>query len=780
MKSHRNSTLLLLSLAVSGAVTPTQAQEAEAETTAAPAAMIEEVFVTANKRTESVQEVSAAVSAFSNELLKANNIDGFTQLADITPGLVSRNNREGNNITIRGIGKAFGGTTPVAFHVNGYFVDTTEPFYDLQSIEVIRGPSGTVYGRNATAGAVDVKWQRPVDHWEYGADLLYGSFNSQRFRTFLNTPILDNNDQQLNARFAAVWEKRNGYIDNELASGDQEPESFSRYFYRGIFEGYVNENLRIALHAIKNHRKNNAGLVASPSLSTRTSERYESFGVRPLPADLLKVRSQQYQELGPVIDKSSRVVTDLTWSLEDLWLFGNIDIDFIGGVERRRLQRYNDFDGTEVKIVETNSFIDGVGRNAELRLTSQNTSGIDWILGFFWFRDDMHEDRLVFARTRQNLGQLFFMNIDLPLGLAERTFDAIVTTRDKNDNTKNEAIFFNIRANLRDMVASLPEVEVFAGIRTNDDTYRLNVERDTAAARDSATGLPDPPFVVSDMPTDAPGESTARTGELGAKWFYSEEGMVYAKYANGYKPGTAQLRTDGKLNQVDPEFLNMIEVGWKTVFFDNRSLSLNLTAFDYSYEDLQVSKIVVTGIELNNAGAASIRGVEAEMRWVPVQSFMAQFSFGWLDAKFEKFCGRDDELVNQSTQPGCDDEQPHNFEGATMSDAPKFTLGALFSYTHSFDSAGSVTGLVKFSWTDDYQRRPYDNPIDRVDAHNKTDIRINWDSPQDTYRVGIFVENLENHNDIFTHHFSQPDPGNYSLIAPQPPRTAGLIMEAKW
>ena len=779
MKHHSGSTFLLLFIAAGSAFTTAQEQAANAAQANTPAAMIEEVFVTANKRTESVQEVSAAVSAFSNELLKANNIDGFTQLADITPGLVSRNNREGNNITIRGIGKAFGGTTPVAFHVNGYFVDTTEPFYDLQSIEVIRGPSGTVYGRNATAGAVDVKWQRPVDHWAYGADLLFGSFNAQRFRTFLNTPILDD-EHQLNTRFAAVWEKRNGFIDNELASGDDEPESFSRYFYRGIIEGYATENLRVAVHAIKNHRKNNAGLVASPSLSTRTSERYQSFGVKPLPLDLLKVRSQQYQEIGPVIDKSSRVVTDLTWSLEDLWLLGNVDIDFIGGVERRRLQRYNDFDGSEVKIVETNSHISGVGRNAELRLTSQNTSGIDWILGFFWYRDDMHEDRVVFARTRQNLGQLFFMNIDLPLGLAERTFDAIVTTRDKNDNTKNEAIFFNIRANLHDMVAALPEIELFAGIRTNDDTYRLNVARDTAVASDSATGLPDPPFVVSDMPTDAPGESTARTGEFGAKWFYSDEGMIYAKYATGYKPGTAQLRTDGKLNQVDPEFLNMIELGWKTVFFDNRSLSLNLTAFDYSYEDLQVSKIVVTGIELNNAGAASIRGVEAEVQWAPVQAFMAQFSFGWLDATFEKFCGRDDELVNQSTQAGCDADQPHNFEGATMSDAPKFTLGALFRYTHMLDTAGSVTGIVKFSWSDDYQRRPYDNPIDRVDAHNKTDIRLNWDSPGETYRIGVFVENLENHDDIFTHHFSQPDPGNYSLIAPQPPRTAGLILEAKW
>ncbi len=746
----------------------------------ASSAMIEEVYVTASKRTESVQEISAAVSAFSNELLKANNIDGFTQLADITPGLVSRNNREGNNITIRGIGKAFGGTTPVAFHVNGYFVDTTEPFYDLQAVEVIRGPSGTVYGRNATAGAVDVKWQRPLDEWAVGGDLQIASFDTRRVRSYLNAPMFENSNLPINTRFAALWEQRQGYLDNELASGDEEPESFTRYFYRGIAETFLTQNLRASIHAIKNHKRTNAGVVASPSLSTRTSERYESFGVAPMPLDLLKVRSQQFQEIGPVVDKSSRVVTDLTWSLEELWLLGNIDIDFIGGVERRRLHRYNDLDGTEVKIVETDNYINGVGRNAELRFTTQNGNGIDWILGFFWYRDDNHEDRFVDARTRQNLGQLFFTDIDLPLGLAERTFDARVVTLDMNNNTKNEAIFLNVRANLRDMFNHLPEVELFAGVRGNRDEYRLKVARDTASASDTQTGQPNPPFVVSDRATDAPGDSTATTGELGAKWFYSESGMVYAKYATGYKPGTAQLRTDGALNQVDPEFLNMTEIGWKTALFDNRSLTLNLTAFDYEYEDLQVSKIVVTGIELNNAGAATIQGVEAELQWAPTATFMARFSFGWLDAKFQEFCGRDEELQNQTNQPGCEGDQPHNFKGATMSDAPEFTFGTLLRYTHSLESLGRLTGLIKFAWTDDYQRRPYDNPIDRVDAHHKTDLRLNWSSPTDSYRVGLFVENLENHDDIFTHHFSQPDPGNYSLIAPQPPRTAGMIIEADW
>lgn len=742
--------------------------------------MIEEVFVTASKRSESVQKVSAAVSAFSNELIKANNIDGFTQLADLTPGLVSRNNREGNNLSIRGVGKAFGGTTPVAFHVNGYFVDTTEPFYDLQNIEVVRGPSGTVYGRNATAGAIDVKWQRPVDEWAVGSDVQVASFDSRRVRGFLNAPLMEDSNTPINTRFAALWEKRLGYLDNLLADGDEEPESFTRYFYRGIAESYLSEDLRVSVHAIKNHQKNHAGVVASPSISTRQGERYESFGVDPMPLDLLKVRSRQYQEIGPVVNKNSRVVADLTWSLEDIWLLGSVDIDFIGGVDRRRIHRYTDLDGTEEKIVETDNYLNGVGRNAELRLTSQNDNAIEWIFGLFWYRDDNHEDRFVAARTRQNIGQLFGEPINLPGGLADRTFDAEVVTIDINNNTKNEAAFLNVSANLAEMNTALPQVEVFTGVRFNRDEYRFKVARDRTTAQDTETGQPDPPYVVSDRSTDAPGNSTATTGEIGAKWFYQENGMLYGKFATGYKPGTAQLLTDGKLNQVDPEHLEMIEIGWKTALFDNRSVTLNVTAFDYSYQDLQVSKIVVTGIELNNAGAASIRGVEAEVQWAPTANLLTRFSFGWLDATFEKFCGRDEELENQSAQAGCPSDQPHNFEGARMSDAPEFTFGAMIHHSYPLERFGTLSTVLKFSWSDDYQRRPYDNPIDTVDAHTKTDIRVNWSSRTETYKVGVYVENLENHDDIFTHHFSQPDPGNYSLIAPQPPRTAGLLFEAQW
>lgn len=749
------------------------AQESS-EDKARPAQMIEEVFVTVSKRTESVQKVSAAVSAFSEALLKDNNIQGFSELADVTPGVVSR---EGNNISIRGIGQAFGGSSPVAFHVNGFFLAQPgkhpEEFYDVSSVEVIRGPSGTVYGKNATAGAVNVRWNRPSEEWAAGVDYRLADYNAERVRGFVNVPISGEGNSALMARISGLTQEKSGHLDNLLASGDDEPNSGRDYFYRMYLGSQVNDRLWLGLRAIKLAADIHAPNVASPSISTRQSGILEKFGAEPLPLDLLKVRSRKYQELPDAYRTNSRVVGELTWNMPALPVLGEVDLDFFIGAERRRQFDYVDVDGTEEKILETISWLNGVGRNAELRFTSQNDTGVDWIVGLFWFRDDDHDTLHVDARTEEGIATLYPQLSVLPL--PERIFDAEVNYLDQNRNSKNEAAFINVRLDLDTLWSFMPDVEVFAGIRENRDEFRLKTARETVDATERATGITIP---FTDKSTDVGGESSATTGEVGAKWFYAEGGMLYGKFANGYKPGLTQLQADGSLNDVDPEFLNMWELGWKTALFDNRSLVLNFSAFDYDYTDLQVSKIIITGVKLENAGSAGIRGLEADIQWAPDEAFYAIFSFAWLDARFREFCGKDEEIESQAVQPGCNSLEPHNFEGAKMSDSPEFTFGTLMRYTFYLGQLGTFTPALKFSWSDDYLRRPYDNSIDKVDAHHKTDIRLAWQSADAHFRVEAFVENIENHDQLFTHHFSMPDPGNYSLFAAQAPRTAGIQLEA--
>lgn len=767
-----------------------QAQAAEQTESAAkprlkPEHQIEEVLVTVSKRTESVQEVSSAVTAFSEDMLRENNIQDYKSLADFTPGMVTRDN---GSVSIRGIGKAFGGTSPVAFHVNGFFLEEGgAPFYDTAAIEVLRGPSGTVYGRNATAGAINAKWNTPETDWGFGGDLRYATEDDKQLRAFVNAPLIVGKRDWLLARVAGYVHERAGRLNNLLAPDDEEPFAIDEYFYRAVLSSDISDTLSLGLHAIKFKNNKPSGTVASPSIETRESGILEAYGAETLPSDLNIVRSTLYQEQLPSFEKFSRVAAELTWNLEELPLFGNVDIDVMAGVARGAKRNATDLDGTEEPIVEVIEDPKYVRRNMEIRFTSQNDTGFDWIAGIFWYRSNWLRDMHTDAITEQGLATLVPPAGLIPL--PPTYFSAEVDFIGEQRVDKAEAIFLNTTFDLKEFSDNLPDIQLFAGIRENRDELRLRTARETIIARyydiDGPLGVISPliapvtdliaiPF--EDTSTDVAGSFKATTGELGGKWFYNEDGMTYLKFARGYKPGTVQLLAGEGLNVVAPEYLHMLEAGWKGEFF-NRTVIANIGAFYYDYTDLQVSKIIITGVKLENAGAATIKGLEFEAQWSPTPNFFSQYSFTYLDAKFQEFCGRDEELRDQSTQAGCTDEDPHNFKGATMRDSPQFKASAFFRYTFNLGEFGSLTPSLKVAWTDDYQRRPYDNDIDEIEAHTKSDVRLTWQSLEESYRAEVFVENIENHDDLFADHFSMPDPGAYSLLSRQAPRTAGMRLE---
>lgn len=743
---------------------------------------IEEIIVTVSKRAERVQDISNAVSAFNGQMMTENNIQDFTALAKFTPGLVTRNEE---SLSIRGVGKTRDGSSPVAFHVNGFIIEgRPERFYDLAAVEVLRGPSGTVYGRNATAGAVNVKWEPPSAELEFGADVRLGSYQEREYRGFANLPLLGEGDRRLNARVAAIKTERQGYFDNLLSQGADEPGSVDEGFARIFLASEPTQGLRLGLRYV-NNRSRPQVTVASASQITRDSGVLEGYGAMPLPDDLLQVRSVMHRHFPPGYRDVQRLVGEATYEMSDLPLLGDVDLDIMAGRQEEDELLLLDLDGTEEPIVETSTDKRRTGRNVELRLTSQNDGPYQWLVGLFWYHFTSFGDVHVDARSRQGLGTvLSLLSPQLaPLGdllsiggLTNRTFDADVDFVGELREDRSRALFFNASADLGKLL-DWPHIEIFGGARQNLDSLRLKTERETIFISDYQTGVP-VPFPVDDKSTDISGDFKSTTGELGAKWFHGgrgwlEEGMLYGKFARGYKPGTVQLLAGEELNTVDPETLNMIEFGWKASFLQ-RALTLNLTAFLYDYKDLQVGKIIISGRKLENAGAAAIKGLELEMAFTPSYDIYTQLSVALLNARFKQFCGRDEELSDQAVQPGCTEDEPHNFKGAPLSDAPDLSVSGLIRYSWDIGEWGKLVPVLSVSWVDDYQRRPYGNPIDQVESHTKTDIRLAWESPTERYRVEAFLENLEDHDRIFSDHFSMPEPGSYSLLSVAPGRTAGV------
>ncbi len=755
---------------------------------------IEEVVVTVSKRSESLQEVMGSVSAYSGDTLAQNNIQDFKTLADLVPGMiVQREDGGSDEVAIRGISRTRNGPSPVAFHVNDVFIAMRgEPYFDLAAVEILRGPSGTVFGRNATAGAINAKWRKPEAEWGFGGDARYSDLEEEQLRAYVNIPFLGEGDARLLGRFAAIKRRRDGTLDNTMTDAEADPGNIDDSFFRMYLTSEVTETLQLGLRAIR-YESNPGGTssVSSPSLATRRSGILEELGAQPMPDDLRIVRSTAHEKFGNSFDKYTRIDGDINWSLEGLPLIGDLDIVLVGGEQRREHDSVFDVDGTEAPILEgRTSTRDDIRRSAELRFVSQNDSGIDWLAGLFWFDSTQTRDRDFVARNFLKPSTFVPGAPDEPQIIA----DFVVTGRDEQILDSSEAVFANVNLDMATLFG-WPNIELTAGVRHNRDSFTQKVGLFHVAA-DTGTLAGTVP-IVDQQDVHQFADFSKNTGEVGGRWFYSDDGMLYAKYARGYKPGLAQLKEEPNgttsQNPVDPEILDAWEAGWKTTFFDS-TLQLNVAGFMYDYTGLQVSQVTAAGVITDNAAAATINGLEVDFKWSPTPELRIQGGFAWTDARYDEYCANDEGRADKTAEPGCEGAEadplnpssessaeggPFNVSGERLTAAPEFSTVLLASYRFDLGEFGSLTPSIKTNWVDWMDRRGLGNENDRVEAHTNSDVRLTWESLGGQVKIEGFVENIEDHDDIFFVTFTPlaSTPGTYTLSGELPPRVYGVSLE---
>jgi len=742
---------------------------------------IEEVVVTVSKREESLQDVLGSVSALSGEMLAEQNIQDFRSMAELMPGMVVQGEEAGSEqVAIRGISRTRDGPSPVAFHVNDMFLDLRgEPYYDLQAVEVIRGPSGTAYGRNATAGAINAKWRKPEMQWGAGGSYRQTNLNSKELRGYVNLPLSGEDNDRLLARVAALVREKDGTYDNLLTADDADPGAMRDRFLRLYLTSQIGESLQLGLRAIKyEYRTNGTNTVFSPSLATRRSGQLEELGAQPLPNDLTKVRSLAHEEFGNFREDFTRVSADVTWALNELPVLGNMDVVLVGGEMRRDWQSVFDLDGTEAAITDgVTRHPDDVRRTAELRFVSANGGGFDWLLGFFAYRkEDNNKSQSIDVRSH-----LSASTVGLPDGLdflstpitAEVEIDGVDIVDD------SRAAFFNMNLDLAALFG-LPNIEVSAGIRRNRDEFSNETESSINALVTPLGTIP----LVQEENINQYANFEETTGELGLRWFYSDSGMTYIKAARGYKPGLAQrIETldEGVIqNPVEPEFLDSVELGLKASFFQ-QSLQTNLALYAYDYQNLQVSQITPGGVITENAAEASIQGLEMDVRWMPSANFSLMGGFAWTDATYDAYCGTDPVREQGSPDSGCDEENPFDFSGETLPASPEYAVSLMARYLIELNDWGRLTTSLQTSWTDEINRRGLGNELDIVDAYTNSSVRLAWENASGQLKVTAFVENIEGNDDLFFSaaplFLGNDRPSQLTLVGNLPPRLSGLELE---
>ena len=215
-------------------------------------AQIEEIVVTAQKREESIQDVPIAVSAFDAQAMEALQIDSFSDLQFNVPNVsYTKTNFSGNNFQIRGIGNlliAGSADSGVAMHVNDVYINSPRIFeteyYDMAQLEILRGPQGTLFGRNATGGAVNLKTAKPeIGIFSLDAEAQYGNYDHAKTKGAINIPI----GETMAARFAGIYLDREGYTD-DIVSGD-DVDGRTQYSVRGSFRWEAGERTTVDVMA---------------------------------------------------------------------------------------------------------------------------------------------------------------------------------------------------------------------------------------------------------------------------------------------------------------------------------------------------------------------------------------------------------------------------------------------------------------------------------------------------------------------------------------------------
>jgi iron complex outermembrane recepter protein len=570
---------------------------------------LEEIIVTAQRREQSLQDVPVSISALDNEALTARSIANIADLEqyipglEVTPGLFFG----GAALTIRGVtpGPGTAGTeNNTAIYLDDVYLPrgntVLQQFLDVDRVEVLRGPQGTLYGRNATGGAVKIVTRDPSPEFSAGADLLYESYDHWRVRGSAGGAL---GSDKVMARLSLAAEEGDNFIRNITENVREKRVDQIGGRLSVLFQ--PSESASISLKA--DYMEDDGYGVASIVLRSLSTVPVFSlvnfppeFGVTPtLPANPRHVAlsmpdAQRINEMDSGGVNLTGTFELGSYSLKSIssfrWFETQINID----ADRENIGTIDDF-GSEESNVYTQ----------ELQLLSPTDQRISWIAGLYFFNEDLDS----FLAASQ---PAFFLGSNDPALTAE------VSVR-----TVNYAAFGQVYFDVTD------KLRLTVGGRYNEDRRDIELDAGTFAGFDPATQT----VLLTHTLSEADRTWDKFTPSVIVNYKFTPEVMAYASYSQGFKSGG--FNAVSNLSEFEPEKIKAYEVGLKSTMLDGR-LQLNSAAFWYDYTDLQTRVIDPITSTVFNADT-ELRGLELEGRMLPLRHTAVDFSVAYLDAEYTDF-----------------------------------------------------------------------------------------------------------------------------------------------
>ena len=766
-----------------GLATMAQAQETEDQFSS------DEIIVTATKRETSLNDTPVAVSAFTKDTRDKLGIEGIQDIADLTPGVTIQDSP--NRISIRGVGRltnALGSDPGVGIYADGIYTSETATIGSTtltnERIEVLRGPQGTLYGRNTVGGAVNTISIRPSDEWEGHVRARLGNYNQRYFGGSVSGPVTDD----LRLRLVVSKDDRDGYIENVGDGGDQ----------------WANDDLNIEAQAewdvtdaLQVWLKYSHYEYDTTPRSPVTITPYRPTVFR---GDLVINPALGQAEANPTLDDPFTVSTDYT-GFQRLsnnhsvtghvtWDFENVTFKYMGGWQQYDYSQSLDADGTNfttpitfpdanafnapvtVPIIQINDIAESKDNMShDFQLMSNTSDGLEWIVGAYYYEEDVYQP---FALRSPGNPSLLNPRIFTPDATPFFGFSWTPSTPNPDANyyfqdgtlkSKAYALYGQASYDISDSITLTGGLRYSKDDKEGIETQRIIADQ-TSYSFDPALFFADAPFPYAIYGADVTGGTIsdthegswdAVTGMASVEYRPSDDMLWYLTGSHGYKSGGFRLGAISddpatpNVNEaeVGEEKILSFELGNKSSFGD--SFQLNSAAYFYSYSDLQsevpIRRNGVNLIELFNADKAEVFGFETEASWQAGEntSFIASYAFS--DSEYKDFCGSaitanpdgsQGCLVDPLAAPG--NTNLFDPSGNALNKAPKHKFAAVANHVIPVKN-GEFSLSATYAHVGSQFYSVFNNPGSKVKSYDRVDGRISFLDGQDRFQVHAYLRN---------------------------------------
>ena len=693
-------------------------------------AFLEEVIVSAEKRLESVQDVSQAVTAITSSEIETKNINSMVDLSAIVPGVtVAKNEGYKTIISIRGIGNETNqnaiAAPSVAFHLDGVFIASPfsllTDFVDIDRIEVIRGPQGTLFGQNSTAGAINVVTKAPsLDEESSSLSMSLGNYNMKKISSTFNVPI----SESVATSFSFAGHKRDGYSFNTIL--EQELDDANDFSFRNdwFFQLSDTSSLRIfgqyydldrngsAMKGIDDTTVNPRELAQdAPSEQTLTSSVYAAIYENELDfADLKILASTQRDDISVRRDN-------------DRHDFG-IAATSIPGVASYPYAEYR----FETSLVETTTF--------EINLVSNEPlmdGKLDWTFGAFYMEHEIQNKIREYISRDDDIPEYVcsepFANTSVPgtaatnsiggdgtatcfvVGGAVATFLAeLGFVTDAFPSRESLSVYGQTTYSFSD------DLRLVSGLRYTEDSFATRVGNFFA-------------FETNGFVSTLDETAEEVTGKITMEYDIQDDAMYYISATRGFKPGGSNLTfgfaTQAELNAnfrfgsvlvsplvlpaFEPETVNSLEFGLKADFYDGRARA-NLAIFDYSYDNLQIQ---ATDPDVFRGGVVNIpesevSGVELELTGILTDSLTLDANLSFLDTEITGSFVYLDNIDAEQYTFGQEDLRlaaATDIRGNELAKSPEYTADISLTHVADFPSGNTMTSTLQYIYRGEFFQR---------------------------------------------------------------------------